>query len=52
MKKGAAKESQRIIFDTKYFTGYTGEKQIEDEDGTLTVDKRRENANNRCQIMA
>ena len=38
-EKGAARESQRIIFDTKYFTGYTGEKPIEDEDGTLTVDK-------------
>ncbi len=38
-EKGATKESQRIIFDTKYFTGYTGEKPIEDEDGTLTVDK-------------
>ncbi|HOM08816.1 MAG TPA: flagellar filament capping protein FliD [Spirochaetota bacterium] len=38
-EKGAAKESQRIIFDTKYFTGYTGDKPVEDEDGTLTVDK-------------
>ncbi len=38
-EKGAARESQRIIFDTKYFTGYTGEKPVEDEDGTLTVDK-------------
>ncbi|MGQ9844021.1 MAG: flagellar filament capping protein FliD [Spirochaetota bacterium] len=38
-EKGSARESQRIIFDTKYFTGYTGEKPIEDEDGTLTVDK-------------
>lgn len=38
-EKGAGRESQRIIFDTKYFTGYTGEKPVEDEDGTLTVDK-------------
>lgn len=38
-EKGAEKEFQKIIFDTKYFTAYTGEKPIEDEDGVLSVDK-------------
>jgi len=38
-EKGADKEKMSLLFDGKYFTGYTGEKKIPEETGSLSVEK-------------
>ena len=38
-EKGADKEKMSLLFDGKYFTGYTGDKEIPEETGSLEVEK-------------